>query len=88
MLRKEADGVITTTTNCILLTIGGDFNAQIGRNEIDNSNVVGKLGYNHTNGQGEELVQWLRESDLSLVNSFHLLGEAHGTIEVLENGMS
>ena len=47
------------------LIIGGNFNAQIGRNEIDNSNVVGKFGHNYTNGQGEELVQWLRENELS-----------------------
>ena len=49
----------------------GDFNAQIGRNKIDNSNVVGKFGYSYTKGQGEEMVQWLRENDLSWVNSFH-----------------
>ena len=30
--------------------MGGDFNAQIGRNEIGNSNVVGKFGYNYTRG--------------------------------------
>ena len=53
--------------------MGGDFNAQIGRKEIDNSNVVGKFGYNYTNGQGEELVQWLRGNDLSWVNSFHFI---------------
>ena len=53
--------------------MGGDFNAQIGRNEIDNSNVVGKFGYNYTNSQGEELVQWLRENYLSWVNSFHFI---------------
>ena len=53
--------------------MGGDFNAQIGRNEIDNSSAVGKFGYNYTNSQGEELVQWLRENDLSWVNSFHFI---------------
>ena len=43
--------------------MGGDFNAQIGRNKIDDSNVVGKFGYSYANGQGEELVQCLREND-------------------------
>jgi len=69
--------------------MGGEFNAQIGRNEIDNSNVVGKFGYNYTNSQGEELVQWLRENDLYGIILFTPLeGEALGTIEVLGNGMS
>jgi len=73
VLKKEAEGVIRTTKKGIPLIMGGDFNAQIGRNEIDNSNVVGKFGYNYTNSQGEELVQWLRENDLSWVNSFHFI---------------
>jgi len=56
-----------------LIVGGGDVNAQIGRNEIVNSNIVGKFGCNYTNDQGEELVQWLRENDLSWVNSFHFI---------------
>ena len=40
---------------------------------MDNSNVVGKSGYNYTNGQGEELVQWVRENGLPWVNSFHFI---------------
>jgi len=43
VLKKEAEGVIRTTKKGIPLIMGGDFNAQIGRNEIDNSNVVGKF---------------------------------------------
>ena len=72
-LRKEAERVIRTTKKGMPLIIGGDFNAQIGRNRIDDSNAVGKFGYNYTNGQGEELVQWLRENDLSWINSFHFI---------------
>ena len=55
------------------MIIGRDLNAQIGRNGIENNDVVGKFGYNYTNGQGEELMQWLRENDLSWVNSFHFI---------------
>ena len=73
VLRKEAERVIRTTKKGIPFIIGGDFNAQIGRNGIENNDVVGKFGYNYTNGQGEELVQWLRENDLSWVNSFHFI---------------
>ena len=53
--------------------MGGSFNAQIGRNEIDNKNVVGKIGYNYTNEQGEEFLQWPRKNDLSWVISFHFI---------------
>ena len=60
-LRKEAERVMRTTKKGIPLIMVGDFNAQIGRNRIDDSNAVGKFGYNYTNGQEEELVQWLRE---------------------------
>ena len=73
VLRKEAERVIRTTKKGIPVIIGGDFNAQIGRNGIDNNDVVGKYGYNYTNCQGEELVQWLRENDMSWVNSFHFI---------------
>ena len=44
--------------------MGGDVNAQVGRGGIDNNNAAGEFGYNYTNGQGEELVQWLRENEL------------------------
>ena len=73
VLRKEAERVIRTTKKGIPFIIGGDFNAQIGRNGIENNDIVGKFEYNYTNGQGEELVQWLRENDLSWVNSFHFI---------------
>ena len=73
VLREEAERVARTTKKSIPLIMGGDFNAQIGRTKIDNSNGVGKFGYSYTKGQGEELVQWLRENDLSWVNSFHFI---------------
>ena len=71
--RKEAERVVRKTKNDIPLIMGKDFNAQIGRNEIDISNVVGKFGYSYTNGEREELVQWLTENDLLWVNSSHFI---------------
>ena len=40
VLRKEAERVFRTTKKGIPLIIGGDFNAQIGRNWIENKDVV------------------------------------------------
>ena len=53
--------------------MGGDFNTQIGRRGTDNNVAVGKFGYDYTNGQGEELMQWLGENELSWANSFHFI---------------
>ena len=61
VLRKEAERVIRTTKKGIPFIIGGDFNAQIGRNGIENNDVVGKFGYNYTNGQLDGFVTHLQD---------------------------
>jgi exonuclease III len=53
-----------------ILLVGGDFNAHVGANE-ERPGVCGIFGLRTTNRQGEELLDWCEENNLSYVNSFY-----------------
>ena len=71
-MRTELERVIHGGTSKQIVVIGGDSNAQIGRNigVYDKSNTVGRCGFRRTNPQGEDQIEWLTEHELCWVNSF------------------
>ena len=71
-VRRELERVTHGGTAKQVVVIGGDINAQIGRNirAYDKSNTVGRYGFRRTNPQGEDQIEWLTEHGLCWVNSF------------------
>ena len=49
--------------------IGGDFNANVGRNE-ERPGVCGKYGIGVMNEAGRNLIEWCEENDIAYVNSY------------------
>ena len=53
------------------LIIGGDFNANVGRNE-SREGVCGRFGVGSMNEAGRDLIEWCEEFGLAYVNSFYM----------------
>ena len=71
-VRRELERVIHGGMGKEVIVIGGDINAQIGRNigAYDKSNTVGKNGFRKTNPHEEDQIECLTEHRLCWVDSF------------------
>ena len=52
------------------LVIGGDFNANVGRNRIGINGVYGRCGIGVMNEAGRDLMEWCGKNGLAYVNSY------------------
>ena len=53
-----------------IVMVGGDLNAHVGGNS-EREDVCGKFGLRETNTQGQWLIEWCEENDMTYVNSFY-----------------
>ena len=68
VMREEVERQMRMSRNERVI-IGGDFNANVGRNE-ERPGVCGKYGIGVMNEAGRNLIEWCEENELAYVNSY------------------